>query len=217
MSLGSSLRPNAGWIAPDLVDEFPELALWSVTFAARSGRSPAPVRERLRALSDRIRGPQALALRQQPVPWAYRVFFRHIGLDPDVQRTPVEALALERLIKGGLRSEGLLDDALTIAVMETGVPLWGLDADRVEGELGLRGAAAGESLGRGEEALALVAGRLVVADSTGPVAVLFGDTAPGLGVTRQTARMTLFTVQVAGVPTIHVEEALWTAADIVGA
>lgn len=216
MNLGSSLQPSAGWVAPELEDEFPELALWSVTLTARSGRSPEPVRERLRALSDRIRGPQALALRQQPVPWAYRVFFRHIGLDPDVQRTPVEAIAFERLIKGGLRSESLLDDALTIAVMETGVPLWGLDADPVEGELGLRGAVAGESLGRGEDALALVVGRLVVADSSGPVCVLFGDVAPELGVTRQTTRMTLFTVQVAGVPTIHIEEALWTAADIIG-
>jgi DNA/RNA-binding domain of Phe-tRNA-synthetase-like protein len=215
VNLGSSLQPSAGWIAPELADEFPELALWSVTLEARSGRSPEPVRERLRALSDRIRGPQALALRQQPVPWAYRVFHRHIGLDPDVQRTPVEAIAVERLLKGGLRSESLLEDALTIAVMETGVPLWGLDADRLEGELGLRGAVAGESLGRGEEAVALVAGRLVVADSAGPVAVLFGDMAPDLRVRRQSTRMTLFTVQVAGVPTIHVEEALWTAADII--
>jgi DNA/RNA-binding domain of Phe-tRNA-synthetase-like protein len=210
-------QPSAGWIAQELAGELPELRLWSVVIAARNGRSPAPVRERLRALSDRFRGPQAVALRRQPVPWAYRVFFRHIGLDPDAQRTPVEALALERLLKGGLRSESLLDDALTIAVMETGVPLWALDADRLEGELGLRVAASGETLGRGEGALPLVAGRLVVADSAGPVAVLFGDTAPELAVTRQTARMALFSVQVAGVPTIHVEEALWIASDIIGA
>jgi DNA/RNA-binding domain of Phe-tRNA-synthetase-like protein len=207
-------QPSPGWVAPELAEEFPELRLWSVTVAAHSGRSPEPVRERLRALSDRIRGPQALALRSQPVPWAYRVFFRHIGLDPDEQRTPVEALALERLLKGGLRSESLLDDALTIAVLETGVPLWGLDADRLDGELGLRGAAEGESLGRGDGALALPAGRLVVADSTGPVAVLFGDAAAGAGVTRETTRMALFSVQVAGVPTMYIEEALWTATDI---
>lgn len=207
-------EPSPGRVAPALKEEFPELALWSVTLAARSGRSPEGVRERLRVLSDRIRGPQALALRGQPVPWAYRVFFRHIGLDPDEQRTPVEALALERLLKGGLPSENLLDDALTIAVLETGVPLWGLDADRLEGELGLRVAAAGETLGRGEGALPLVAGRLVVADSAGPVAVLFGDLAAGACVGRETARMTLFSVQVAGVPTMYVEEALWTATDI---
>jgi hypothetical protein len=44
--------------------------------------------------------------------------------------------------------------------------------------------------------------------------VLFGDLAPGHGVTSQTTRMRLFTVAVAGVPAIHVEEALWTCASI---
>ena len=98
-------------------------------------------------LSDRFRGAQAIELRRQPVPHAYRVFFRHIGLDPDEHRTPVEALALERLKAGGFASRSVLDDALTIAVMETGVPVWALDAGRVEGELGLRPARRGERLG----------------------------------------------------------------------
>jgi hypothetical protein len=48
------------------------------------------------------------------------------------------------------------------------------------------------------------------------VGVLFGALAPGRGVGPRTTRMTLFSVQVAGVPDIHVEEALWTVADIVG-
>ena len=41
------------------------------------------------------------------------MFFRHIGLDPDEHRTPVEALALERLKRGGFPSRSTLDDALT--------------------------------------------------------------------------------------------------------
>ena len=133
-------------------------------------------------LSDRFRGPQAVVMRQRPVPWAYRVFFRHIGLDPDEHRTPVEALALERLKAGGFRSRSLLDDALTIAVMETGVPVWALDADRVEGDLGLRPAARGERFGSGEYASDIPVGRLLVADDAGPVGVLFGALAPGRGV-----------------------------------
>ena len=172
------------------------------------------LRERLRELSDRFRGPQAVVLRRRPVPWAYRVFFRHIGLDPDVDRTPVEALALERLKAGGFRSRSLLDDALTVAVMETGVPVWALDAERAAGELGVRPAGRGETFGEGEHAPDLPAGRLLVADDAGPAGVLFGALAPGRGVVPQTTRMTLFTVQVAGVPDIHVEEALWTVADI---
>ena len=119
-------------------------------------------------LSGRFRGAQAIELRRQPIPHAYRVFFRHIGLDPDEHRTPVEALALERLKSGGFASRSVLDDALTIAVMETGVPVWALDADRVEGELGLRGAERGERLGSGEYASRPPGGRLVVADDAGP-------------------------------------------------
>ena len=206
----------AGWVDPEVAAEFPELRLLALTLAARSGRSPEELRERLRQMSDRFRGPQAVVLRQRPVPWAYRVFFRHIGLDPDVDRTPVEALALERLKAGGFRSRSLLDDALTIAVMETGVPVWALDSDRIEGELGLRPAGRGERFGAGEYASDIPAGRLLVADDAGPVGVLFGALAPGRGVGPGTTRMTLFSVQVAGVPDIHVEEALWTVADIVG-
>ena len=202
------------FIAAEIAAEFPELRLHDLTLAARARPSTPELRERLRALSDRFRGPQVLALRQQPVPWAYRVFFRHIGLDPDEHRTPVEALALERLKTGGFASRSTLDDAITIAVMETGVPVWALDADRIDGELGLRPAQRGERLGEGEYAPDLPAGRLVLADDAGPAAVLFGALAGGRGVAKGTERITLLALQVAGVPDIHVEEALWTVSDI---
>jgi len=204
----------AGWVDPEVAEEFPELRLHVLELRARSGRSPHELRERLRLLSDRFRGAQAVALRQRPVPWAYRVFFRYIGLDPDEHRTPVEALALERLKAGGFRSRSLLDDALTVAVMETGVPVWALDAEHVEGGLGIRPAGRGERFGTGEYASDIPPGRLLVADDAGPVGVLFGALAPGRGVSPPTTRMLLFSVQVAGVPDIHVEEGLWTVADI---
>ena len=202
------------FVDPEVAAEFPELRLHERTLAARARPAGPELRERLRVLSDRFRGAQALAMRQQPVPWAYRVFFRHIGLDPDEHRTPVEALALERLRAGGFHSRSTLDDAITIAVMETGVPVWALDADRVEGELGLRPAVRGERLGDGEYASDVPAGRLVLADDAGPAGVLFGPLVMGRGVSTQTERITLLALQVAGVPDIHVEEALWTVEDI---
>ena len=67
-------------------------------------------------------------MRQEPVPWAYRVFFRHVGIDPDERRTPIEEIALERLQHGGFESRGLVDDALLIATLETGVPVVAFDA-----------------------------------------------------------------------------------------
>ena len=204
-----------GAVAPALAEEWPGLRLAWSAFAAVPGPSPPDLRERLRHVSDRFRGAQAIALRRQPIPHAYRVFFRHIGLEPDEHRIPVEALALERMTRGGFRSQNVLDDAITIAVMDTSVPVWALDAAAVDGELELRAAAEGEPLGRGEDAVPLPAGRLVVADAAGALAVLFGDLAPGHGVTPQTRAMVLFSVAVPGVPGIHVEEALWTVWDIV--
>ena len=204
---------DEGWIDVELALEFPELRLVSVAAPAPPRRSPPALRERLALLADRFHGARALTLRREPVPAAYRVFFRHIGLDPDVQRTPVEAAALGRLLQGGLISQGTIEDALLVAVVETGVPVWALDAERVNGPLGLRGARAGERLGAGRYAHDLAQGRLVVADATGPVAVLFGDVAPGRRPHRDSARLRLFAVAAPGVPALHVEEALFGCAE----
>jgi DNA/RNA-binding domain of Phe-tRNA-synthetase-like protein len=202
---------RAGEVAPELAAEWPGLRLAFSAFDAVPGPSPPELRERLRRLSDSFRGPQAIAMRQQPIPQAYRIFYRHIGLEPDEVRIPVEALALERMKHGGFKSRSLLDDAITIAVMDTSVPVWALDGARVEGELQLRAAVAGETVGP----LAVPAGRLVVADAGRPLAVLFSDPAPGHGVTRDSRSIVLFSVAVPGVPDIHVEEALWTVWDTV--
>jgi DNA/RNA-binding domain of Phe-tRNA-synthetase-like protein len=149
-------------------------------------------------------------MRQDAVPWAYRVFSRQVGIDPDVDRTPVEAIAVERLRHGGLKSENLVDDALTIAIAETGVPVFALDADKVEGELGLRLARPGEQLAGVRP---LSSRQIVVADDSRPVAIVLGEVGHDAGVTKRTTRMVLCALRVKGVPAIAVEEALWTAAE----
>jgi DNA/RNA-binding domain of Phe-tRNA-synthetase-like protein len=201
-----------GWIAPELRVEFPGLALYSLLVERGSGRSTHAVKERLRTLSDRFSGAQAVNLRQRPMPWAYRVFYRHIGLDPDRERTPVEALVLDRMAHGGFRSHSLLDDALTIAIVESGVALRAFDADRVAGAPGIRPTERGETLeGRPGE---LPVGTLAIADTSRPLALLFGPIASGRGVRRATTRTMLVAIGVAGVPQIAVEEALWLAAGV---
>jgi DNA/RNA-binding domain of Phe-tRNA-synthetase-like protein len=204
---------DEGWVARELADEYPELRLVSTVAAAPSARSSRALRERLALLADRFTGARALAMRREPIPAAYRAFFRHVGLDPDVQRTPVEAAAVARLLQGGFASHGVLDDALLIAVVETGVPVCALDDELLDGPLGLRGARPGERLGEGEYAPDLAAGRLVIADAAGAVAVLFGDVAPGRRPGGKTRRLRLFAVAVPGVPALHVEEALFGCAD----
>ena len=112
-----------------------------------------------------------MALRREPVPAAYRVFFRHIGLDPDVERTPIEAAVLERMLRGGFPTGGLLEDVLLIALLDTGVPVWALDADSLDGPLGIRPSLEGEPLGRSPSAPPLPPGSLVVADASAALAV----------------------------------------------
>jgi DNA/RNA-binding domain of Phe-tRNA-synthetase-like protein len=210
VGIGWEPAPTPGWVAPHLEAEFPGLSLATVEVDGRPGRSPEPVRRRLRDLSNRLFGAEAIRLRGRPIPWAYRVFFRQIGLDPDRHRTPVEQLVLDRLQDGCFRSRGMPLDALTIATIETGVALRVFDADRLDGELCIRDAAPGEWLpGRSSE---LATGTLTIADESGPVGLLFGATGRGRAVERESRRFTIAAVGVGAVPMIAVEEALWIAA-----
>jgi DNA/RNA-binding domain of Phe-tRNA-synthetase-like protein len=205
-----------GWRAREIERELPGLGLMAMPARpARPGalgaRSPAGVEGRLRELANRFRGPRAVTLRREPVPAAYRAFFRHVGLDPDVVRTPIEAVALERMLRGGFLSGGLLEDSLLIALVDTGVPVWALDAGAVDGPLGIRTSLEGEPLGRSPRAAEgpLPGGRLVVADASAALAVLFGDVASEHAAKAGTTEVMLFAIQVAGVPGLYVEEALW--------
>ncbi len=203
---------ETGWIDADLEVEFPELRLRWIEYDGGSGRTPPEIKERLRGLSNRYTGGKAVHLRQEPVPWAYRVFFRQVGIDPDDHRTPAEQAALDRMKHGSFRSRNLLDDALVIATVETGVPVMALDADQVTPPLGLRLSHEGERLGG--EGRPLSVRQIVLADPDRAVAVLFGDIAEERGVHPGTKRMLLCSVQVKGVPEISVEEALWTVTEV---
>jgi len=206
---------SRGEVDPALRGELPGLYLRWVEIGRGSGRSPRELKRRLAALSDRFAGPQAMTFRTRPIPWAYRVFYRHIGLDPDEQPTPPEAVVLDRMLKGGFVSRNLLDDALTIAMIESGVPVVAFDADAVEGAPRIRQSGPGDVLeGRPGE---LPEGTLVIADDRRPVALLFGALASGRGVRPASRGTMLVAIGVSGVPEIAVEEALWMAAEILEA
>jgi DNA/RNA-binding domain of Phe-tRNA-synthetase-like protein len=207
------LTASPGFVDPAVSAEFPGLRLFWITVGARIRPSSRAIKFRLRDLSNRYRGATVVTMRTQPLPHAYRAFFRQTGLDPDATRVPSEEVAVARLLQGGLRSQGLPNDALVIALVETGVPVWALDADRVDaGGLGIRLSTAEEPFG--SPGYPLASGRLVVADAEAVQALLFGALAPGHEVSRRTQRMVLFTVGVDGVPDIHLEEALWVCQDV---
>ena len=179
----------------------------------RPGRTPRPVKERLRTLSNRYTGAKVVHMRQEAVPWAYRVFFRQVGIDPDTHRTPVEQAALDRMKWGGFRSTNLVDDALLIATIETGVPVIAFDGDRVGSAIGLRLSEPDEQLGDAE-GRPLSDRQIVVADEERSLAVLFDEIAPKYGVDWDAEQLVVAALEVKGVPRISVEEALWVAAEV---
>jgi DNA/RNA-binding domain of Phe-tRNA-synthetase-like protein len=196
-------------VAPHIAAEFPGLGVAWVKTDGRATPSPEPVRRRLRDLSDRFYGSHAIHMRERPIPWAYRVFFRQIGLDPDRTRTPIEQLALDRLHDGAFVTRGMPADALTVATVETGVALRAFDASRLEGDLCIRDSAPGESLP--DKPGKLAKGTLTIADGRAPLALLFGGPSVDGAVDAETRRIAVVAVQVKGVPQAAVDEALWIA------
>lgn len=210
------LRPASGFVEPAVADELPGLRLDWLTLDATESKSPLALVQRLNILSNGYRGAVVVAMRTKPVPSAYRTFFRQIGLDPDTNRIPSEEAALGRLFNGAFRPSSRIADALLIALIETGIPIYALDADAVApGGPGIRTAAAQEELRAGPYPQPLAPGTLVVADSDTIHAVLFGPRAEIAAVTRATRRILLYTVGVAGVPEIHIAEAFWVATEAI--
>jgi DNA/RNA-binding domain of Phe-tRNA-synthetase-like protein len=200
-----------GWVEAELAAEFPDLGVVTMRIDARTGgRSPHAVRERLGVLASRITGGKVVHMRQDAVPWAYRVFWRQVGIDPDTDRTPVEQIALDRLKHGGLRSRNILDDAIVVATLETGVPVVAFDSAQIGAAVGLRATGEGESLGPDRP---LSTRQIVYCDEHRPIALISGEVSDERGVTPDTTAMTLAALSVKGVPRISVEEALWTVAD----
>ncbi len=210
-----ALAPAAGFVEPAVAREFPGLRLDWVTTATRPGPRPPALVKRLAALSNRYRGATVVTMRTKPIPQAFRVFFRQIGLDPDITRIPSEDAAVGRLLHGGFRSTGLIADACLVSLIETGVAVRALDADLVApGGLGIRTATA-EDLRIGDEAAPPVSvGSLAVADSTSLHAPLFAPPPSGHQVTDRSTRAALYSVGVPGVPAIHLEEALWMCVEL---
>ena len=208
MDKSHSSAPRHGAVDPAVAAELPGLRLdWlAVTVApgSTSARSRSPAAERLRALSDRYRGATVIAMRTHPIPRAYRTFYRQIGLDPDVERIPSERAATERLLHGGFRST----DA---------------DLRRVRGGRDRDGRArlgAGRRCRRSRSRPGSGSGwrmgparpprSLVVRDRRTVHAPLFGTPLPGHEPRPSAATVVLYAFGVAGVPQIHIDEALWT-------
>jgi DNA/RNA-binding domain of Phe-tRNA-synthetase-like protein len=106
---------------------------------------------------------------------------------------------------------------LLLTLLDTGVPVWAYDSGALDGPLGLRVSRPSEPLGSAAaDGVRLEGGQLVVADAGCAVALLFGALASSHVASAGCADVTLLAVRVPGVPWVHVEEALWMAATMLG-
>ncbi len=207
-----------GFIEAELKHEFPGLRLDWISVQGGLRDSPPEVRERLRMLSNRYRGANVVAMRTQPIPHAYRAFFRQIGLDPDTTRIPSERRQSRGCSTATSARATCVGDALLIALVETGVPVWALDGDLVDvGGLGIRTTVEGDRLGTTEYGNYLPPGRLASPTPTPCMRCCSETSRPATRCAARTKRAVLFSVGVDGVPAIHVEEALWLCAEVLGA
>ncbi|HEY3775428.1 MAG TPA: hypothetical protein VGL69_20665 [Solirubrobacteraceae bacterium] len=198
----SGAEPRRGAVDAQVAAELPGLGLWWLRMPGATGPVGEALEWRMRSLSDRLRGSDAVTLRTRPVVRSYRAFARQIGLDPDRDRVPAERVALARLMHGGLSARDRIEAACLVAVVETGVGVWALDAAAV--------ASSGPELRAGD-------GALLVADPGRVHAPLLGDPLPGSATGPRTRAVVLFAVGVPGVPEVHLHEALWQAQDGLGA
>lgn len=204
------LEAESGWLDHTFAAEFPTLAMRYIVIEASDRRSSPGMRGRLLDHSTKLTGEKAMALPRHPIPAAYRAFFRQLGMDPDVQPTPIEAVARQRILDGSFRTQGLVFDALVIATLESQVALGAVDADALDGPLGLRTV-------RDEDPSELPRGTLVVADAEGPVAELFGVPYPRCAVTGETIRVAIYAIGVPGMDVWVLDDALWRVADMITA
>lgn len=191
--------PRRGAIDPRVEADLPGLALWELTTPAGLHRRRDPdVRDRLRELASRITGAVVIEARQDEIVHAYRVAFRHTGLDPDVDRTPYEAALVERLRHGGFPSRDVVTDALLLALLDTKVALLACDDAALRGPL----------------RVTLDDGAIVLADEARTVAPLWGAPGPDLLPAPDTAAVRLAAVTPGGVPAVAAWEALDRVADL---
>ena len=198
-----------GDVAAEVAAEFPGLEVVSTDVALRSAKTPLGLAAELAAAADRIDGAGAAHASIGTVPAATRALLRQLGMDPERVPCTVDAVIRRRLMEGGFRPSGVVTDALTLTVLELGIPLVALDASAVEGPVGIARAASGSA--RWSE------GDLILEDQAQPVARLFAEPFPEFLPDRRTTTVRIVAIAVPGVEPEFAELALQRAQDLLEA
>jgi DNA/RNA-binding domain of Phe-tRNA-synthetase-like protein len=204
------LEAETGWLDHHFAAEFPTVSMRYTVIEAANRRSSDAMRNRLADHSTKFTGRRALDLPRHQIPAAYRAFYRQLGLNPDAQPPPVEAIARERVLRGWFPSYGVVADALLVATVESHIALYVIDAAGLDGPLGIRPA-------RDADSPHFAAGTLVIADAEKAVAELFGPPIEPYAVSRDTTTIGIYAVGVPGMDPWLLDDALWRVADMIRA
>lgn len=196
-----------GWVDHVVAREFPQLRMRYTVIDAGPVKSPIEMQHRLNDISTRFRGQKAMELPSKPIPSAYRVFQRQVGLNPETHPSPIEAISRDRILRGTFLSRDRLRDALLIATIESQIAISVIDADTVELPLGIRQV-------RADDSTELPGGTLALADADGVIAELLGPPEPAHEVHLHTKRTVVAAIGVAGIADWMLDDALWRVADI---
>ncbi|WP_169738322.1 hypothetical protein [Patulibacter minatonensis] len=200
-----------GWVAPDVAEEHPGLELLTWTVATDwPRRTPPAVRDLLARASTRVDGPAVLRAHEDDAPAAHRRFHHRIGRRGDDLRSPIELAYHARIAHGGFAIRGTPHDVLLAVLLETGVPIWALDASTSSGDLGIRRSLLGELRRPEDDPRTPEPGpEPAVVDAGGLVARLGREPGEPRRATRRTRRTTFFCARVPGLPDLRVDEAVW--------
>ena len=156
-------------------------------------------------------------LKDVPALRAYRDFFWRVGIDPTKTRPASEAL-LRRVLQGkDIPRINTLVDAYNIASMETHVPLAVFDAAKVQGDMVMRMAVAGEKFhGIGMTAEETLTGKeVVVQDDQMLIAIYPYRDADFSKVMTETTDVSIMVCGVPGIELSRLDEARKLSADYI--
>ncbi|MCX6394696.1 MAG: hypothetical protein NTY57_07610 [Solirubrobacterales bacterium] len=115
-----------GSVTEELAAELPGIGILWVAVQGGARPDSLGLQLELDHAADRITGATAVLANTEPVSAHYRALRAQLGMDPDTGSGTLESIVRRRLLEGGFRPNGIPGDALALATLETGVPLWAL-------------------------------------------------------------------------------------------
>jgi len=186
----------AGAVSPEVESEFPGIGVRFCFVAGGPSKTPAGLSQELDLAADRITGAQAVRVAAEPVAALYRALRAQLGMDPSVGEGTAEDVIRRRLLEGGFRPSGIPADAITLATLETGIPLWAF---------GVSKALSGPRISLWSDPST---GVVELRSDDLRMATLFGEPHPEFEVTRKSEQMCLVALVAPGVVPEIVELAL---------